>query len=58
MENWAPVASVAASTGVLPSFLSPLDRAIPMVAAADIGRVSVTAMLEEWSGKRVIKLHG
>jgi uncharacterized protein YbjT (DUF2867 family) len=28
MENWAPVAPVVKSNGVLPSFLSPLDRAI------------------------------
>jgi len=58
MENWAPVAPVAASSGVLPSFLSPLDRTIPMVAAVDIGRVSAEAMLEEWSGKRIIELSG
>jgi len=58
IENWVPVAPVVKSNGVLPSFLSPLDRAIPMVAAVDIGRVSAEATLEEWNGKRVIELSG
>jgi uncharacterized protein YbjT (DUF2867 family) len=58
MENWAPVAPIVAKDGVLPSFLTPLDRAIPMVAAADIGRVSGEAMLEEWNGSRIIELSG
>ncbi|MCL1464083.1 NmrA family NAD(P)-binding protein [Argonema galeatum] len=58
MENWASVASVAASEGVMPSFLSPLDRAIPMVAAADIGRVCAESLLETWSGTRTIELQG
>lgn len=58
MENWAGVADVAARDGVLPSFLSPLDRAIPMVAAADIGRVCAESLLETWSGIRTIELEG
>jgi uncharacterized protein YbjT (DUF2867 family) len=44
MENWAWVAPVAAQAGVLPSFLLPTDRPIPMVAAADIGSLAARAM--------------
>lgn len=58
MENWAPLIGIAGATGNLPSFLAPLDRAIPMVACADIGRVAAEALLEEWTGPRVIELEG
>jgi uncharacterized protein YbjT (DUF2867 family) len=58
MENWAEVAGVAAAEGVLPSLLAPLDRAIPMVATADIGRVAAEALRQDWAGQRVIALQG
>jgi uncharacterized protein YbjT (DUF2867 family) len=46
MENWAWVAAAAAKEGVLPSFLSPAERAIPMVSVADVGRAAADAMLD------------
>lgn len=58
MENWRGVAAVAAEQGVLPSFLDPLDRAVPMIAARDIGRIAAEAMNEAWTGKRILELHG
>jgi uncharacterized protein YbjT (DUF2867 family) len=58
MENWAPVAGLAARQGVLQSFLAPLDRAVPMVATADVGRVAAEALCEEWIGNRTITLEG
>ncbi|MGL4963827.1 MAG: NmrA family NAD(P)-binding protein [Inquilinus sp.] len=58
MENWAEVAGIAAAEGVLPSFLAPLDRAIPMVATADIGRAAAEALREDWAGQRTIALQG
>lgn len=58
MENWSGVAKVAAEQGVLPSFYTPLDRKIPMVSAADIGRAAAEAMTEDWTGKHIIELHG
>jgi uncharacterized protein YbjT (DUF2867 family) len=58
MENWGPVAGVAAAQGVLPSLLAPLDRAIPMVATADIGRVAAEVLREDWTGTRTIALEG
>jgi uncharacterized protein YbjT (DUF2867 family) len=58
MENWSSVAKVAAEQGILPSFYTPLERKIPMVCAADIGRAAAQAMTEDWTGKRIIELHG
>jgi uncharacterized protein YbjT (DUF2867 family) len=58
MDNWNGVAAVAAEKGILPSFLQPLERAIPMVAAKDIGRAAAEALTEDWTGKRIIELHG
>lgn len=58
MENWAEAAGVAAAQGMLPSLLAPLDRAIPMVATADIGRAAAEALREDWSGTRTIGLEG
>jgi uncharacterized protein YbjT (DUF2867 family) len=58
VENWSSVAKVAAEQGILPSFYTPLERKIPMVCVADIGRAVAQAMTENWTGKRIIELHG
>jgi uncharacterized protein YbjT (DUF2867 family) len=57
MENWAWVAPVAAQAGVLPSFLLPTSRRIPMVAVADIGALAARAMLDDGM-TGVIQLEG
>jgi uncharacterized protein YbjT (DUF2867 family) len=57
MENWAWVAPVAAQAGVLPSFLLPTHRAIPMVAASDIGALAARALGDE-AMRGVIELEG
>jgi len=43
---------------VIHAFLQPLDRAIPMVATADIGRVAAQLLQEDWQGKRIVELEG
>ena len=48
----------AARTGVVPSFLQPLDHAIPMVATADIGDTAAALLQENWNGVRVVELEG
>jgi uncharacterized protein YbjT (DUF2867 family) len=58
MQNWSAAANAAAQDGVLPSFLTPLDRAIPMVSTADVGRVAAEAMLDTGTGTRAIELAG
>ena len=56
-ENWRLGAQAAARDGVLTSFLAPVERAIPMVGAADIGRMAAAAMRDR-SAPRVIELTG
>ncbi len=58
MENWNAVLETAKNQGVLPSFFQPLDRKIPQVAAADIGRVAAEAMQEKTSGVEIKELAG
>ena len=48
----------AARTGVVPSFLQPLDHRIPMVASSDIARTAAELLDETWTGVRVVELEG
>jgi NAD(P)H dehydrogenase (quinone) len=48
----------AAQSGVMPSFLQPLDHPIPMVATADIARAIATMLRETWTATRVVELEG
>jgi uncharacterized protein YbjT (DUF2867 family) len=57
MENAAWDLASARDTGVIPSFLQPLERRIPMVATADVGRVAAELLQERWQGHRVVELH-
>jgi NAD(P)H dehydrogenase (quinone) len=58
MENAAWDVASARDDGIVASFLQPLERPVPMVATADIGRVAATLLQHEWSGKRVVELEG
>lgn len=58
MENWNAVLETAKTQGVLPSFYQPLDRKVPQVAAADIGRVAAEAMQKQTEGVEIIELAG
>jgi uncharacterized protein YbjT (DUF2867 family) len=58
MENAAWDLPPARDTGVIPSFLQPLDRKIPMVSTADVGRVAAELLQESWNGNRVVELEG
>jgi NAD(P)H dehydrogenase (quinone) len=57
MEN-AAWDVAGARAGVIPSFLQPLDHAIPMVATGDIARTAVALLQEQWTGVRVVELEG
>jgi NAD(P)H dehydrogenase (quinone) len=48
----------ARETGVVHSFLQPLDKAFPMVAAKDVGRLAADLLQEDWTGHRVVELEG
>lgn len=58
MENAAWDVAPARTTGVIPSFLHPLDKPVPMVATEDIGRVAAELLQETWQGRRVVELEG
>jgi uncharacterized protein YbjT (DUF2867 family) len=57
MEN-AAADVAAARSGVIPSFLQPLDHAIPMVATIDIGRTAAELLRDSWNGVRLVELEG
>jgi uncharacterized protein YbjT (DUF2867 family) len=48
----------ARSNGIMPSFLQPLDKPVPMVATDDIGRVAAQLLQQTWTGARVVELEG
>ncbi|WP_062387261.1 NmrA family NAD(P)-binding protein [Pseudomonas abietaniphila] len=58
MENCAWDVEPAVQTGVIPSFLQPLDKPVPMIATADVGRVAAELLQEQWFGKRIVELEG
>jgi len=58
MENFAGLIESTRNSGFLPSFLSPLDRAIPMVATRDIGKLAARLLQEKWKGVRIVELEG
>jgi uncharacterized protein YbjT (DUF2867 family) len=47
-----------AKNGLIQSFLQPLDKPVPMVATADIGRSAAELLQETWSGHRIVELEG
>jgi uncharacterized protein YbjT (DUF2867 family) len=58
MENAAWDIDSARSAGIVHSYLQPLDRAIPMVATADVGRIAAELLQESTSGRRIVELEG
>jgi NAD(P)H dehydrogenase (quinone) len=58
MENAVWDIPPARESGAIPSFLQPLDRAIPMVATADVGRTAAGLLQTSWTGHCVVELEG
>jgi uncharacterized protein YbjT (DUF2867 family) len=58
MENALWDIAPAKESGVIPSFLQPLERKIPMVATADVGQTAARLLQETWSGRRIVELEG
>jgi len=58
IDNAAWDVEPARLTGVIPSFLQPLDRAVPMVSTADVGRTAAALLREDWTGHRIVNLEG
>ncbi|EDT05104.1 NmrA family NAD(P)-binding protein [Burkholderia ambifaria] len=58
MENAAWDVASARDDGVIASYLQPLDKPVPMVATADVGRVAAELLQQTWCGVRVVELEG
>ncbi|WP_175676085.1 NmrA family NAD(P)-binding protein [Burkholderia ambifaria] len=58
MENAAWDVASARGDGVIASYLQPLDKPVPMVATADVGRVAAELLQQTWRGVRVVELEG
>ncbi|MCA8107343.1 NAD(P)H-binding protein [Burkholderia sp. BCCIQ04A] len=58
MENAAWDVASARDDGVVASYLQPLDKPVPMVATADVGRVAAELLQQTWRGVRVVELEG
>jgi len=58
MENFSWDISPACETGVVQSFLQPLDKRLPMVATEDVGSTAAELLLDSWTGIRVVELEG
>jgi uncharacterized protein YbjT (DUF2867 family) len=56
MENAAADLTSARETGVIRSYLQPLDHAVPMVATEDVGRTAAQLLQEDWAGHRIVEL--
>jgi uncharacterized protein YbjT (DUF2867 family) len=56
MENFRWDLGQARDEGVIASFLHPLDKPVPMVATADVGRVAAELLQQEWQGRRIVEL--
>ena len=48
----------SARSGVIRSYLQPLDRGVPMVSTDDVGRAAAELLQERWEGKRIVELEG
>jgi uncharacterized protein YbjT (DUF2867 family) len=58
MENAQWDVEHAMGSGMIPSFLQPLDKPVPMIATADVGRLAAELLQESWQGKRIVELEG
>lgn len=58
IDNAAWDIASAREAGLIQSFLLPLDKGFPMVAACDVGHVAAKLIQEDWSGIRVVELEG
>lgn len=58
IDNAAWDVASARDTGLIYSFLQPTDKAFPMVAAKDVGRLAAKLIREDWTGTHIVELEG
>ncbi|RRY15682.1 NmrA family transcriptional regulator [Brucella anthropi] len=57
MEGWARFAPTAIASGILPSFHDPIDKALPMISAHDLGRIAASLLLKPGMGNDLQIVH-
>lgn len=58
LENTSWDIAPARDSGVVKSFLQPLDKRFPMIATRDVGQVAAELLQEQWKGRRVVEIEG
>ena len=58
LDNVAWDVTSAREAGLIHSLLVPTGRALPMVAATDVGRVAAALIQQDWSCTRIVELEG
>jgi uncharacterized protein YbjT (DUF2867 family) len=58
VENVESDIESAKSTGVMPTFLQPLEKPVAMVATADVAHLAAQLLREKWQGHRIVELEG
>jgi uncharacterized protein YbjT (DUF2867 family) len=58
MENFAWDIAPARERGVFPSYLQPVERAIPMVSTSDVGHFAARAMQDDFHDERIWEIEG
>ena len=58
MENFVGQLAAVTSGSPLMSFVDPVSKKIPMIAAGDIGRLGAQLLQQDWIGHRVVELEG
>ena len=58
IENWAWSLDALACGDVLPSMFAPVERALPMVSARDVGRVAAELLIAGGAAPPLVELHG
>jgi uncharacterized protein YbjT (DUF2867 family) len=60
IENASWDVAPARATGVIPSFLHPLDKLSPMIATQDIGQAAAGLLTQTqiWTGQKIVQLEG
>jgi uncharacterized protein YbjT (DUF2867 family) len=58
LDNYQWDVRSAQERGEIDVYLTPADRAIPMVATNDIGELAAKTLQQDWSGNRILELEG
>ncbi len=56
LENFLGGMAGAEASGVFHTMYAPVERAVPMIATQDIGRLVARLLVEGWAGKKIVEL--